>query len=343
MPIHTIDPRWDLARRTVIDCAATCRLNILHSLKRTFGGKVDEMAASKWNSKTNKNSYADSAISVLCPITLVFSPNKSLPRFVRESYVGLLRAGYNVNVTQDFEVLLSTSTSGSSPRIEHEGRRGIYIIYDPTKSGNFALQIHSRLNENKHNINPKIGIVYIINRRSGKMMDFSFSHPNTLALWSYPITSNKTLETINDIITSFVDKLSSEKHSEYQEEPPVSAKLAVVQLRSVVTELRSFQLNSISAQINQLEIIADTLNDDVSNINDPMLIKRVMHIIHGIFGVVDNSGTAKILIKGAIATFVGLGGIWPTTCLGLLLATSHGKDALLKAIERIGVNRQDGD
>jgi hypothetical protein len=126
-----------------------------------------------------------------------------------------------------------------------------------------------------------------------------------------------------------------------------SARLAAQRIHDVINQLKSFGINSISEQISTLEDIGNALQRLADDGNRDMtsfqpMARRALTALAGIFDVIGSERGAQILVSGAVAGLVGVIG-WPAeVAYGLTLAAWTGKDALLKAVERTGLQDTSG-
>ena len=107
-----------------------------------------------------------------------------------------------------------------------------------------------------------------------------------------------------------------------------------------ITQMR---LNSTSELVGELRDITTDLNSIASDrkqlpvLDEKDLKKeglRALPVISKIYDVVGSERGAEMLVAGAVAGIVGIGG-WPTvTAYSLSLAAWMGKDAFMKALEK---------
>ncbi|MEK7994430.1 MAG: response regulator [Planctomycetota bacterium] len=125
----------------------------------------------------------------------------------------------------------------------------------------------------------------------------------------------------------------------------VSQKMFVLSHRveRVADGITQMRLNSTSELVGELRDITTDLNSIASDrkqlpvLDEKDLKKeglRALPVISKIYDVVGSERGAEMLVAGAVAGIVGIGG-WPTvTAYSLSLAAWMGKDAFMKALEK---------
>ena len=97
--------------------------------------------------------------------------------------------------------------------------------------------------------------------------------------------------------------------------------------------MRALRINAIADEIEQLEAIAQSL--DAAAIDIPKLRRQTLQILPIFANVLETVGSergAQMVVAGAVAELVSLGG-WPAvTAYTLSMAAWHGKEAFIEAV-----------
>ncbi|WP_156453636.1 hypothetical protein [Methylobacterium sp. CCH5-D2] len=133
-------------------------------------------------------------------------------------------------------------------------------------------------------------------------------------------------------IDSISDKALSHKHAEYS--------ALGCRIENAALAIRSLGLNSTSDIIAELEDIASALSDENSvrprqKFDPRHEAKRALYILSKLFDHIENSRMASIIISGAVTSVVADVGWSGVACQTVCLASWHGKDAFMKAIDRL--------
>jgi DNA-binding response OmpR family regulator len=111
------------------------------------------------------------------------------------------------------------------------------------------------------------------------------------------------------------------------------AKLMSSRILSIAAGMRALRINAIADEIEQLETIAQSL--DAAAIDIPKLRRQTLQILPIFANVLETVGSergAQMVVAGAVAGLVSLGG-WPAvTAYTLSMAAWHGKEAFIEAV-----------
>lgn len=106
-----------------------------------------------------------------------------------------------------------------------------------------------------------------------------------------------------------------------------------VRIRAVCNNIRALGLNSTSEIIEDLENLADEINQDPSNSSQNN--SRIIEILSRFFDIVDNKTTAQAIVSAAAAAIVGPG-LPAAITFSVCMAAYKGKDAFISAIDQVG-------
>ncbi|TXN70312.1 hypothetical protein [Methylobacterium sp. WL6] len=141
-----------------------------------------------------------------------------------------------------------------------------------------------------------------------------------------------------DVLRSFSNPGHVEQSETYQ-----SSKLSE-RIDTAAYALRDLRLNSTGEIVeellsisralkeNRLKSSSDTSRRDVSVKGET---KNALQTIGGIFDAIENSGLAAIVVSGAVTAVIGCGGWSAVACQTVCLASWHGKEALIAAIDKL--------
>jgi hypothetical protein len=111
-------------------------------------------------------------------------------------------------------------------------------------------------------------------------------------------------------------------------------------LRSVAAAISDLRINSLQQHVEELEQISvDLETDSISSKGVPEAAEKALKIIARLLDVLGSRKGAEIIIAGSMAGILSLGGWQAASVYLLTLASLKGKDAFLKALEKLGKKR----
>lgn len=100
----------------------------------------------------------------------------------------------------------------------------------------------------------------------------------------------------------------------------------------VVSELRSIR-SSLQASLKTGVVISDTDNNEIKK-----TIYEVLTVVSRVYDCVENSRVAAIIVSGVTTAIMGCSGLSGAVTVAIMLASWHGKDAFIAAVNKISFN-----
>ncbi|MEM8795521.1 MAG: hypothetical protein AAGE61_08140 [Pseudomonadota bacterium] len=122
------------------------------------------------------------------------------------------------------------------------------------------------------------------------------------------------------------------------------AKALSVKISSISDSIRGLRINTTSEIVEELDEIAEELLGEIGNeTRIAELSDKILLVFGRVFDALDSQDGAKILVAGAVAGLVGLGGWTAVTVYTLTMAAWQGKQAFIEAVKAMGRKKGSAD
>lgn len=108
----------------------------------------------------------------------------------------------------------------------------------------------------------------------------------------------------------------------------------------VATSIADLRLNSLAEHVATLEQIAEELrahpnpdNESLSKTKEAAL--KALKVLAGVIDILGTRRGARVLVSGAVAGLVGIGGWAPVVAFTITMAAWEGKDAFMAALQKL--------
>lgn len=155
-------------------------------------------------------------------------------------------------------------------------------------------------------------------------------------------TRHPNVEAITNIIEEALE--AEVYHVDKRAKPMLASELAD-RIDATANAVADLRINSVGQIVDELRSISKSFRgelvrdlpftDIVQDAREPL--KTALISISQIFDVIDSSRTASMIVAGCVAALVGGVGGWSSAlCFNLALASWHGKEAFIAAVNRLG-------